>query len=280
MTEFPLKSDISRQSGNSRQTSSLSNFDYLVRDEFLDINTLFSKLFVDSFKGDIISFAADVLSESQFPAKSLNEILLDLISKGKHDLYGYCDPQGLKTLRINICELLKLRDINTSPGCIQIVSETFQALDYIIKLFVSPGDTIIAEEPIISDTYNFFKLMGVNVVTVPVDRDGMIVDYVEPLILKYKPKFIYTIPTFHYPSTTVMSLERRYQLLEYAGRYSIPIVEEDCDWYMNFEGETPPSLKALDKQNNVIYSGFLYIQRLSRSKNRLCRCSEKKSSTN
>ena len=163
MAGFSQQSGISRQSGNARQPGSLSNFDYLVRDEFLDINALFSKLFVDSFKGDIISFAADILSESQFPTESLNEILLDLISGKKHDLYGYCDPQGLKPLRKNICELLKLRDINTNPGCIQIVSETFQALDYIIKLFVSPGDTIIAEEPIISDTYNFFKLMGVNV---------------------------------------------------------------------------------------------------------------------
>jgi 2-aminoadipate transaminase len=236
-----------------QQSGSLSNFDYIVRDEFMDMNSLFSKLFVDSLKGDVISFAADILSECEYPVKSLNEILTDLISEGKYDLYGYCDPQGLKLLRKNISDMLKLRDINASPGCIQIVSETYQALDYIIKLFVSPGDTIIAEEPIISDTYNFFKLMGVNVVTVPVDGDGMVVDYIEPLILKYKPKFIYTIPTFHYPSTTVMSLERRYKLLEHSCKYNIPIVEEDCDWFLNFEEEVPPSLKALDKHNNVIY---------------------------
>ena len=64
---------------------------------------------------------------------------------------------------------------------------------------------------------------------------------------------IYTIPTFHFPTNTIMSLSRRYEFLELSYKYDIPIVEEDCDSVLRYEGVPIPSLKSLDTMGNVIY---------------------------
>lgn len=95
--------------------------------------------------------------------------------------------------------------------------------------------------------------MGVKLVTVPMDKDGMRTDYLEGLVVKYNPKFIYTVPTFHFPSGVTMSLERCYELLDIAYRYNVPVVEEDCDSILRYEGAAIPCLKALDQGENVIY---------------------------
>jgi DNA-binding transcriptional MocR family regulator len=225
----------------------------MVREEFLLIDSLFSNLYRDSLGGNGISFAADIISPEVYPKKQLDEILTDIVASGKYDLYGFCNPQGTEALRAGIVKLLAKRNIKAGKNEIQVVSESYAAMDNLIKLFVAPGDTILAEEPIPIDTFHFFRLMGVKLVTVPMDRDGMRTDYLEGLIVKYGPKFIHTVPTFHFPSGITMSLERRYELLDIAYKYNIPIIEEDCDSILRYGGTAIPCLKALDQGENVIY---------------------------
>jgi Transcriptional regulators containing a DNA-binding HTH domain and an aminotransferase domain (MocR family) and their eukaryotic orthologs len=243
---------ISTKSKN-KKTKYFTPFNYMVREEFLQMDSLFSSLYRDSLSGNIISFAIDIVSPSVYPKQQLGEILTDLVSSEKYDLYGFCGPQGTEVLRSSIVKLLAGRNIKASKNEIQVVSESYAAMDNLIKLFVSPGDTIIAEEPIPVDTFHFFRLMGVKLVTVPMDKNGMRTDYLEGLVVKYNPKFIYTVPTFHFPSGITMSLERRYELLDIAYKYNIPIIEEDCDSILRYEGSAIPCLKALDQGENVIY---------------------------
>lgn len=243
---------ISAKSKN-RKAKYFTPFNYMVREEFLQMDNLFSNLYRDSLNGNVISFAVDIISPIVYPKNQLGEILTDLVANEKYDLYGFCNPQGTEALRASIVKLLAERNIKASKNEIQVVSESYAAMDNLIKLFVSPGDTIIAEEPIPVDTFHFFRLMGVKLVTVPMDKDGMRTDYLEGLVVKYNPKFIYTVPTFHFPSGITMSLERRYELLDIAYKYNIPIIEEDCDSVLRYNGAVIPCLKALDQGENVIY---------------------------
>jgi 2-aminoadipate transaminase len=245
-------SGISSHSNNKR-IKQFTPFNYMVREKYLLMDNLFSNLYRDSLTGDVIPFAIDIISPSVYPKKELGEILTDLIHHEKYDLYGFCDSQGTEPLRTSIVKLLAKRNIFASKNEIQVVSESYSALDNLIKLFVSPGDTIIAEEPIHVDTFHFFQLMGIHVVTIPMDQDGMRTDYLDGLVAKYNPKFIYTIPSFHFPSGVTMSLRRRYELLDISYKYNIPVIEEDCDSVLRYEGAVIPCLKAIDQGKNVIY---------------------------
>lgn len=230
-----------------------SPFDYMLKDEFYHADNLFNRLFYNSIDSKVISFAGQIASPKTYPKNQIKSILYDLINSDKDELYGYCPSQGLISLRENISILLAERQIVAYPSEIQILTESMQALDYIIKLYMYPKDVIIVEEPILTDTFNYFKLAGIKPITVQMDENGMMTKCLEQMIVKYKPKFIYTVPDFHNPTTSVMSLERRYELLNIAYKYNIPIIEEDCDYEFRYESPNIPPLKAIDKRNIVIY---------------------------
>ena len=70
---------------------------------------------------------------------------------------------------------------------------------------------------------------------------------------QHHPKLIYTIPTFHNPTGTCLSSQRRIQLIILADRYNIPILEDDFVGDLRYEGRAQPALKALDPGGRVIY---------------------------
>ncbi len=88
---------------------------------------------------------------------------------------------------------------------------------------------------------------------VPTDDDGMRVDLIEHLLQHHHPRLIYTIPTFHNPTGATMSGHRRRHLLAQAERYGLPIVEDDYIGDLRYGGPREPSLKALDREGNVIH---------------------------
>lgn len=228
-------------------------FEYIVKEEFLHMNALFSRLFHTSIEKKLISFATAMPAVETYPTYELDAIVKTLIEDKDLDIYGYSNPQGLLALRKEIAFFLKDIGIDVGTSEITICSETYQALDYLTKLVVSHGDCIIVEEPINPDLFDLLTILGTKVITIPIDSEGMIVDCLENLMLKFNPKFILTIPTFHNPSMTVMSLPRRRKLLDLSHRYNVPIVEINHDSGLRYEGNSIPSLRSMDAFGTVIY---------------------------
>ena len=114
-----------------------------------------------------------------------------------------------------------------SPKNIQLVAETNQALSHIMTLHLEEGGLRDSGGAGGTRQRQHFPQQGINLVTVPMEPDGMDLAKLETTIRKYAPKFIYTMPNYHNPTGIVMSLENWKKLLELAGRYCIPIIEED-----------------------------------------------------
>lgn len=225
----------------------------LIKDEYLDLKITFDDLFTKSYSSNNISFAGGIASAEEYGKEELALILNDIISSDNIEAYSYTPYQGNQHLRQNIANFMQSKGIKAKPGEIQILQETNQALDYLAALLIKPGDVVIVEEPVSPDVYRTFALAGGKVVPVPMDEEGIICDSLEPLIIKYNPKFIYVNPDFQNPTGTVMSLSRRKSLLSLSHKYKLPIIEEDDSSEIRFEGVRIPSLKALDKGNNVIF---------------------------
>ena len=228
---------------------------YMLKDDYLILNNLFYTLYHGDISNcnDMISFAADISYPSDEFKSQMDKILMDIMRDPSYNIYGTLPSQGSFDLRKSIIRILEHKSIFVSPKEIQIISETYEAIQLIIKLFLTKDDTILVEEPISPDMFENFQLMNINVITIPMDQYGMQTQYLEGLIEQYHPKMIYTIPTFHYPTGSTMSLQRRYDLLDISYRYDIPIIEEDCDSAIRYEGNHIPTLKSLDKGGNVIY---------------------------
>ncbi len=147
---------------------------------------------------------------------------------------------------------------------ILLTSGSLQALDLVFEAFLEPGDTVIIEEACYGGTLSRLQRLGATYIGIEVDQDGMktgqLTEVLGELAAKGQiPKLIYTIPTVQNPTGTVMSEARRIELLALAENYDLPIFEDDCYADLLWEGERPPSIRALEQQGadsgRVIYCG-------------------------
>jgi 2-aminoadipate transaminase len=170
-------------------------------------------------------------------------------------------PQGYKPLREFLAKkLAQDAGIKSTADDILLVSGSLQALDLVNGALLSPGDTLICERDCYEGTLNRYKRLGVNVVGIPLDHDGIRMDALEAALADLKakgvrPKFIYTIPTVQNPTATILSLERRRRMLALADAYGVPIFEDDCYADLTWSGDRPPAIHGLSKSQNVIHIG-------------------------
>jgi 2-aminoadipate transaminase len=198
------------------------------------------------------------------PVDALRKAADAVLAREGHALSNYTvntGPQGYLPLREFVAQKLK-RDarISCSADDIVMVSGSLQALDLVNAALCAPGDTVIYEEDSYQGSINRMKRMGVHVVGIPLDKGGMRMDALADALAELKrrgirPKFIYTIPTVQNPTATIMSEERRAEMLRLADEYGVPIFEDDCYADLIWSGERPPALYAMSGNDNVIHIG-------------------------
>ncbi len=184
-------------------------------------------------------------------------------TKGKHLATYFVDsgPQGYLGLREYLVgKLANYASIECTPADILLTSGSSQAMDLINTALVSKGDVVIVEESNYGGALSRFVRLGVEMVTVPVDEQGMQTDRLAESLAQLdsqgrKPKFIYTIPTVHNPTGSILTLERRQHLLELARQYGIAVYEDECYADLVWDGTRPPSLYALDNDARVVHIG-------------------------
>lgn len=192
----------------------------------------------------------------EYPIKALLRTMQDVLQRdGASALeYGTFD-QGYAPLRTTITHVLASQGITVHPDQILITSGSQQALALVCQLLLKPGDAVLVESPTYNLALELFRTLGLQIVGIPVDAEGMAVEQVEPLLQQHHPKLIYTIPNFQNPTGACLSGARRRQLVALADRYQIPILEDDFVGDLRYEGRVQPALKTLDPGGRVIYIG-------------------------
>jgi 2-aminoadipate transaminase len=176
--------------------------------------------------------------------------------------YGLASgPQGYRPLREFLTTKLK-RDagIDCDADDILIVSGSLQALDLVNATLLVRGDTVIVEQDTYQGALNRLTRLGVNIVGIPLDHEGMRMDALATALADLKqrgitPKYIYTIPTVQNPTGTIMPETRRAELLRLADQYGVPIFEDDCYADLIWDGRRPPALHAMSQTGGVIHIG-------------------------
>jgi 2-aminoadipate transaminase len=170
-------------------------------------------------------------------------------------------PQGYRPLREFLVGKLK-RDaaIDCTADDILVTSGSLQGLDLVNSILTQRGDTVLIEEDCYQGSINRLVRRGVNIVGIPLDKGGMRIDAVAAALADLKrkgirPKYIYIIPTVQNPTGTIMSEERRRELLKLSSEYGVPIFEDDCYADLIWSGERPPALYAMNEGAGVIHIG-------------------------
>jgi len=175
----------------------------------------------------------------------------------------YGESQGYRGLRELICHKYeRFEGFKAEPENIIVANGSGQALALAFSAFIDPGDVVIAEAPTFSGSLNTIRRHGPEILTVPVDDEGIVTAAVRERLLALRRegrpcKLIYTIVNFQNPAGPSQSLRRRHELIELAHEFGTLILEDDAYGELRFEGETLPPLFALDQGGRVIRAGTL-----------------------
>ena len=170
-------------------------------------------------------------------------------------------PQGIIPLRQFVADKLsKHRGIDVTTDEVLITGGSGQGIELINEILVEEGDTAIVEAFSFSGALGNLRRRKVNIVGIEVDHDGMRMDRLGQALADLRdrgvrPKYIYTIPTLQNPTGTVMSMERRMQMLQLSEEYGVPIFEDECYADLVFEGEYENAIRSLDDSNRVLHIG-------------------------
>jgi len=195
----------------------------------------------------IISFAGGFPDSAMFDVEGLKEASAKALAEEPGGALQYGATEGYEPLRTQLSAFMKTKGVEVDSSGLIVTTGSQQALDLLGKTLISPGDKVIVEGPTFLATIQCFRLYGAQLISAPVDADGVRTDELEKLIAEHKPKFVYLIPTFGNPSGAMLSLERRRKVLEMAVRYQTLIVEDDPYGDLYFDQAPPPSIMALTK---------------------------------
>lgn len=201
-----------------------------------------------------ISFAGGTGDPALFPADPFRKTIHEVMRRDGIAAFEYGDFGGYAPLRSTVARILSSQGLQADPENILITSGSQQGLSLVTRLLLRAGDTVLVESPTYGGALDLFKAAGLRIVTIGTDSEGMQAEKLESLLQQHHPGLIYTIPNFHNPTGACMSGFRRRQLVSLAGRYNVPVLEDDYVGDLRYDGRAQPALKSLDPGGRVIYA--------------------------
>lgn len=203
---------------------------------------------------NLIQLSKGELSPEMFPLEEMRSIFQKVMDQLTP--FGYEEPKGNIKLRNAISDYLKTRGVDVSASSILVVSGALQALHLISIGLLKRGSTVFLEMPSYLYSLTVFQSVGMELKGLPMDKEGIMVDSIYQTKEKGK-SILYTIPSFHNPTGTLMQEKRRDELIEYCEREQLPIIEDDVYRDLWIDTLPPKPLKSRDRHGNVLYLGSL-----------------------
>ncbi len=206
---------------------------------------------------DVVPFAAGNPAPEAFPVEDVRKITADILEKEPITALQYGISEGYTPLRTTVKKYMSEKyNIGTDDDDIIITSGAQQVIDLASKVLLNEDDVVISESPSFIGALNTYRSYKGRLVGVDVESDGMNMEMLEEVLkTEKKAKFIYTIPNFQNPSGITMSEKKRQRLYELAKQYNVIILEDNPYGDLRYTGEDIPSIKSLDTEGIVIYSG-------------------------
>jgi DNA-binding transcriptional MocR family regulator len=216
-------------------------------------------LFAVANRPEVVSLAGGMPNIAGLPLEILAKVSADLIATEGTVALQYGNGQGHPVLRDHIITVMALEGIAAHADDVVVTTGSQQALDLVTRLFIDPGDAIVAEAPSYVGALSVFRAYQADVVHVAMDADGLVPEALSEALARCRQagqrvKFLYTVPTFHNPAGVSLSVARRHEVLEICRREGVLVVEDNPYGLLGFDGRVFPALRSLDA-DGVIYLG-------------------------
>ncbi len=199
-------------------------------------------------QNELLSFAGGLPSPEFYPEEAFQQITGEVLRQQGPKLLQWCPVDGYPPLRSWIAER-----IGCSPESVLILAGSTQGLHLIAQAFIEPGDTVLVEAPTYSGALRAFRTAGARLVSIPCNAEGIDLERLETTLGRVHAKFLYVVPTYHNPTGSLLSVEKRRQLLAICADHGLPLVEDDAYAALRFDGPRVPTLRSLDDHGLVLY---------------------------
>jgi len=208
----------------------------------------------------IISFAGGLPSQDAFPRDELRVIFEELLQEDRLPALQYGPTPGDPALRRELTSLMARRGIDASADRTVVTHGAQQALEFLGRVLLDPGDIVIATRPTYLGLFTALATYRPTYHDVPLDEDGILTDVLEDDLRALaldgiRPKFIYVVPTFHNPTGTSISARRRRRLADLAATYEVPVIEDDPYHDLRFEGDPVAPIASMNREGWIVYLG-------------------------
>lgn len=208
-------------------------------------------------KPGIISFGGGLPDSKLFPTKEITEITEKVLHSKGYLALQYGPTPGEAEMQTSLVKFMADFGEKATEEQICVTSSSQQGLDLVSRLFIDEGTPVIMELPSYLGAIQAFRRDMARMIGIKMDFGGMEIDALEKEVdeLEKKgtpPSFIYTIPDFQNPSGITMTLERRNELVKFARKREILIIEDSPYRELSFTGNILPSLWTISGGSGVI----------------------------
>jgi GntR family transcriptional regulator/MocR family aminotransferase len=194
------------------------------------------------------------------PSRTLSRAFRRAVSPRARNLLTQNEIGGHRRLREELSTMLsRTRGLVTTPQDIVITRGIEQGIDLVARTLIRPGDAVVIEAFGYPPAWRALKTAGAQLIPIPVDANGLDVDALETLLITRPIRAVFITPHHQFPTTTVMSPERRARLAQLAIQHRFAIMEDDYDYELHYDGDPVLPLAAGSGRSNVIYIGTMAI---------------------
>lgn len=205
---------------------------------------------------DVIHLGIGQPDLALLPLKMMEEAAAHRLKQEDPALLQYGVMQGSGHFRMALSQFLSQGyNIPVEDKTLFVSNGASQALNFICSRFTQPGDTIFVEDPSYFLALQIFADYHLNIVGLPMDNEGLIIEALEDALRKHSPVFLYTIPSFQNPSNVTLSAARRKQLIALSIKHNFLVVADEVYQLLAYSTSPPPPLISYDEAGTVLSVG-------------------------
>jgi 2-aminoadipate transaminase len=197
---------------------------------------------------ETISFARGAPSADILPREAVREAAASALAEDWERALSYGTGIGHPAL----CEWVAERHGGLEADQVMIANGSLEAGWMLFDHLLEPGDRVVVEQPTYDRTLLMLRRLGVELVPVRLEADGLDVAELEAALSEGPIELAHVIPNFHNPAGCTLSAEKRARLVELAAEHGFRIFEDDPYRELPFEGEALETMLSLDSADRVI----------------------------
>jgi DNA-binding transcriptional MocR family regulator len=200
---------------------------------------------------DIVAAGAGFLPENWLLEACPAAVLTRLARSRRAQPWLPCPPQGLAELREQIATRLVLHGIAASAANIVTTYGASQAFDLLARILLTPGDTVVVEDPGYFVLFEQLRAHHVRLVPVPRHADGPDLAALEEACRAHRPRAFFMQTLVHNPTGSSADPAHCHRILSLAEQFGFAVVEDDV--YGDLHEGSAVRLAQIDGLRHVIY---------------------------